>query len=77
MLIIRTTIDPWVSSKEASLQLGFSEKTLKCLIYCGYLKAGKHWRHTYHKSSPALIFNLFYCKKEMKEWWGRNALAGP
>ena len=77
MLIVRSALPPWVSAQEASVKLGFSEKTLKCWINCGYLKDGKHWKHKYPNSSRSVLFNLLLCEKEMNEWWGRNALVGP
>ena len=77
MLIERTAFFRWVSSQEASKELGFSEKTLKCWVNCGYLKDGKHWRYQSPKSSSKILYNIQLCQMEMNEWWGRNAFVGP
>ncbi len=77
MEIIRSAGKAWVDSQEASIYLGFSEKTLKCWCDCGYLKAGKHWRRSSQPSNDSVIYNTRLCAQEMKEWWGRDALTGP
>ena len=77
MIIIRSATSRWVASSEASKKLGFSERTLKCLRKCGYLKPGKHWRFGFASSTAQVVYNLDLCSKEMNEWWGRDALVGP
>ncbi len=67
----------WVTSQEASVKLGFSEKSLRCWCECGYLKNGKHWHRNEEKDDALFFYQVELCKQEMSSWWGRDAFVGP
>ncbi len=75
MLIIRDAKSSWLKASEAAPLLGFSINSLNCWRKCGYLKQGKHWRYS-TQSSGNVAYNLDQCKREMNEWWGRDAMTG-
>ncbi len=77
MIILRGASSNWLCASEASKKLGFSENSLKCWRECGYLKAGKHWMKKDPGSLGLVFYNIDLCAKEMNEWWGRDAMAGP
>ena len=75
---------PWVNTREASTQLGVSEKVLKRWCELEYLKEGTHWK----KHSPGqtlrkiifldnskldIYFHVSWCKEEMNYWESRDA----
>ncbi len=74
MFPIRSFSVEWMNSHEASKYLGFSEKSLKCWRECGYLKIGKHWQPEGEGINSQILYKVDLCKKEMDEWWGRDAL---
>ncbi len=77
MFIKRMAFFRWVSSEQASKELGFSEKSLDCWRNCGYLKLGKHWKESPDPINKGILYNLVLCEVEMQEWWGRDAVVGP
>ena len=77
MIIIRSANSLWADAADASIKLGFSEKSLNCWRECGYLKSGKHWIEQYNSNKKRIIYNIEQCTKEMNEWWGRDAIHGP
>ena len=66
----------WVSSLEASNQLGVSENTLKTWREVGYLKSGTHWRCSDENNSnkhSEFLYHLNWCKEEMEYWKSHHA----
>ena len=67
----------WVSSSEASQNLGVSEKTLSFWREIGYLKPGTHWRSAPNSHAipwrPEVIYHLRWCKEEMDYWRSHDA----
>ena len=75
---------PWVSAKEASLQLGISESTLSVWRQVGYLKPGTHWRSSSeffpvlkrivrHFLVTEFHYHLEWCREEMDYWRSHDA----
>ena len=77
LIIIRNAKSGWLDGAEASIRLGFSEKSLNCWRKCGYLKSGKHWKEQYYADKKRIIYDIDQCSEEMNEWWGRDAINGP
>ena len=71
------TRSSWVSSIEASEQLGVTERTLHHWREVGYLKPGTHWRSSPESSmtpwSPEVIYHLNWCQEEMEYWRAHDA----
>ncbi len=69
--------NPWVTSKEASQELGVSELTLDSLREIGYLKPGTHWRSAHKVQAmpwkPEVIYHLRWCKEEIDYWLAQDA----
>ena len=67
----------WVSSSEASHNLGVSEKTLSFWREIGYLKPGTHWRSAPSDGSlpwnPNVIYHLRWCKEVIEYWENKDA----
>ncbi len=68
---------PWVTSKEASRQLGVTEKTLHHWREIGYLKPGTHWRSSAKPQltpwKPEVIYHLNWCQEGIDYWRSQDA----
>ena len=69
--------NPWVTSSQASIQLGVSEETLQYWREVGYLKPGTHWRSSPNAQTapwtPEVIYHLRWCREEMEYWRAQDA----
>ena len=69
--------DHWLIEKEASNQLGVSEKTLIYWREIGYLKPGTHWRSSTEENSipwkPNVVYHLNWCKEVIDYWREKDA----
>tara|TARA_B100000579_G_C22646806_1_gene764165 strand:- start:287 stop:490 length:204 start_codon:yes stop_codon:yes gene_type:complete len=58
---------PWVTTKEASVAIGFSSKTLKRRIEEGVFECGVHFRQSGPSKSSWYLFNIPECLKALDQ----------